>query len=520
MTELEQLKLEIEAKKQDELEALKKEYARINFKGYIDNVFEGYIWTKWNRILCRLLNRIEKSEISFLLLEVSPRWGKTELVAKQFPAYVIGKNAKKKMMVVSYADVLATESARHSYDVLKENNEKDLFKVDMSTKKEAGNWETKIKGGYYSAGLGGSITGKGFDIGIIDDYVKNSEDADSLTIREKTWEWYGSTFKTRDEKSIQKRTSIIVFATRWNVDDLGGRILQSAKDKGKNIVMLDMESDEELLEKQVDALEYEDVVEFKVPALNKADETNYPERFTTEQLLDIKHGDQGMKVWEAMYMQDPMKAGGVVFKKETFKYFAMSDIKWKDYSIAIHIDPAWSTKKTSDDVAIAVTARHKVTREIYEIDLFADTILPSEAYSYIVNTAERWKQFTNIEFISVEKVTLSKKQGEWITGFETYLREQGRFYTILYHEPRGQGQKKDRIKNSLEPMFNRGAIHFRCDDTNNRAWSKQELQLLKFPVAPHDDLADVLCQGVIMWEGRGDSSNKTSVNAMAAHYGY
>jgi len=508
MTELEQLKLEQEARKQEELKQLKSSLARVDFKAYIDYTFKGYIWSKWNRCLARILTRLDKGNISFLLLMVSPRWGKTELVAKQFPAYALGRNEWKKNMITSYSDILATESARHCLQGIKEKVYGEVFDISLSdTKKESGNWETTTKGGYYSAGIGGSITGKGFDNGIIDDYVKNRADAESLTIRESVWGWYTSTFLTRDEKSLQKNTAKIVFATRWNVDDLGGRILQDAEDKGKDIVHLDIEKSEEELMKDINNVKYGQLIVFKIPALNEAGESNYPERFSTQQVND-KMEEVGVRDAEALFMQDPIRASGEIFKKETFKYFALSDIEWKDYTIAIHIDPAWSTKKSSDDLAIAVTARHKITKEIYQLEIFGEPILPSQGYSYIVNLAEKWKQYSPIEFISVEKVDLSKKQGEWIASFEKYLKEQGRFYTVLYHEPRGQGKKQDRIKHALEPMFNRGAVYFRCDDTGDKTQQKQELQLLKFPVAPHDDLADVLCQGVIMWEGRGSKDLK------------
>lgn len=521
MTELQSLQAEQKARKEEEikeLKQLKSNLARVDFKAYIDYTFKGYIWTKWNRCLCRLLTRIDLGEISFLLLMVSPRWGKTELVAKQFPAYVLGRNEWKKNMVTSYSDILATESARHCLQGIKEKEYKEIFDIKLSDdKRESGNWETKGKGGYYSAGIGGSITGKGFDNGIIDDYVKNRADAESLTIRESVWGWYTSTFLTRDEKSIQKNTSKIVFATRWNVDDLGGRILEDAENKGKEIVYLDMEKSEDALMRDIDNIKYGQLVVFKVPALNEAGESNYPERFSKEQIEDQKE-DVGVRDFEALYMQDPIKASGETFKKETFKYFALSDLKFEDFTIAIHIDPAWSTKKTSDDLAIAVTARHKIKKEIYQLEIFGEPILPSQGYSYIVNLAEKWKQYAAIEFISVEKVDLSKKQGEWITGFEKYLKDQGRFYTVLYHEPRGMGKKQDRIKHALEPMFNRGAIYFRSDDVGDRTLQKQEIQLLKFPVAPHDDLPDVLCQGVIMWDQRGGNDTEITEEAWDDFY--
>lgn len=499
-------------------ELARRELAKRNFTYYVRYINPEYIWSKWNRVLCRILDRVERGEISFLLVEVSPRWGKTELIAKIFPSYVLGRNPKRKSLVTSYSDVLATESARHCLEYTQKQEYKNIFDLKLGTKKEGGNWETSKRGGYYSAGLLGSITGKGFDIGIIDDYVKNREEAESKTIRDKTYDNYSAAFVTRDEKSIQKKTSKIIFATRWNDDDLGGRILKKAEETGKTVIRLNIEDDEEELNKVVDSIKEEEILMMKVPATNLEEtKSNYPERFSLKQLMNLKDHEVEPRDWEALYMQDPIKSSGNVFKKEEFNYFALSDIEWKDYTLAIHIDPAWSTRSESDDLAVAVTARHKITKEIYEMDIFGKTLLPSQAYSYIVSLAEKWKQFAPLEYISIEKVDLSKKQGEFIAGLEAYMRQQDKFYTVLYHEPRGLGKKEDRIKFTLEPMFNRGAIHFRCDDVGNRDYQKQETQLLKFPFGAHDDMADVLCQGVLMWEKRG-GIQKQAVNEMLDDY--
>jgi hypothetical protein len=315
--------------------------------------------------------------------------------------------------------------------------------------------------------------------GLVVHNCKNREEAESTTYREKVWDWYTSTFLTRRQG---ENSSIIVLMTRWHTDDLAGRLL-------------------ELEGNEWDVL--------CLPAIDEQGEAlvNNREGYGV-QFYENMRKSIGVRDFEALYQQDPISGSGNIFKKEQFRYFALSDLNKNDYTIALHVDPAFSTRNDSDDMAIAVTAKHKITKEIYVLDVFGAALLPSQSFAYIISLAERWKNIGfNLEFISIEKVDLSKQQDEFLKGFDTYMRENGKFYTVLNFLPQGKGKKEDRIKFSIEPMFNRGAVYFRCDDTND-VWMKLEEQLLKFPVGRHDDLIDCISQGVIMWEGRGNNIDK------------
>jgi phage terminase large subunit-like protein len=231
----------------------------------------------------------------------------------------------------------------------------------------------------------------------------------------------------------------------------------------------------------------------------KAGEALWPAMYPLEVLRDKQKSD--VRKFSAMYQQDPIAASGNTFKKEDFRYFNLSDLKKEDFTVAIHCDPAFSTSKSSDDVGIVVTARHKTTKEIYVLDVFGEPLAPSESYSYLLSLAERWKDWT-LEFISIEEATISREQQDFLNGFEKYLRDNGKFYTVLLFKPRGKGKKEDRIKFSLEPVFNRHAIYFRGDQKTEKQWIKLEEQLLKFPFSIKDDILDATSQGIFMWGDR------------------
>lgn len=157
-------------------------------------------------------------------------------------------------------------------------------------KKSSRKDEFEIKdhyGGYKSSGVGSSITGRGADVCIIDDPIKNSEEAKSSTIKDKIIDWYDSTLVTR----LEPDGAIILIQTRWAVDDLTGYILDNEPDEWT-------------------------VLNF--PALNENGESFFPERFTTEHYLRTKK-NMSDYWWNALYMNNPISDGGMFFKPELIK---------------------------------------------------------------------------------------------------------------------------------------------------------------------------------------------------------
>lgn len=167
-------------------------------------------------VLSTILEKVASGEVKRLLIQLPPRHSKSELVSRLFSAYYLARNPSHFVGINSYSAELAYTLSRAS----RENYIKcgGVVKDDAAAVKH---WETPEGGGMWAAGVGGSITGKGFHLGIIDDPIKNAEEAASEVIREKHKEWYSSTFYTRAEPDA----AIIVIQTRWNEDDLTGWLL-------------------------------------------------------------------------------------------------------------------------------------------------------------------------------------------------------------------------------------------------------------------------------------------------------
>lgn len=212
--------------------------ARKSIKSFYEFVQPSHIPTiGWHHI--KLLEKLElfaQGKIKKLMVFMPPQHSKSELCSRILPAYMLGKNPEARLICASYNSGLSSKFNRDVQRIMDSEPYKLTFnKVRLQSKgvksERQGSWlrnkdefEVVAHGGYYAnRGVGGGITGRSCDIGIIDDPVKGAEDAGSPTIREKTWDWYRSDFCTRLNNNSQQ----LIIMTRWHDDDLAGRILKS-----------------------------------------------------------------------------------------------------------------------------------------------------------------------------------------------------------------------------------------------------------------------------------------------------
>ena len=265
-------------------------FAMLTMRGYSPN---------WHhRVLADKLTDLMNGGADRLMVLMPPRHGKSELASVRFPAWYLGHNPGRRVIATSYSARLAEIFGRRVRDLVSDGLFGSVFggvSVSMGAK-AANRWETNRGGGYVSAGVGGSITGMGGDLLIIDDPFKNQEDADSEVYREKVWEWYQSTLYTR----IEKNGKILVILTRWHEDDLAGRLLESKAEKW-------------------------DVVCF--PAVAEQDEEFrnigdplWPAKYGADALKRMESA-VGSRVWNALYQQRPAPASGVIFRREWWRYY-------------------------------------------------------------------------------------------------------------------------------------------------------------------------------------------------------
>ncbi|MFD1776659.1 phage terminase large subunit [Paenibacillus rhizophilus] len=301
-------------------------------------------------VLDETLMKVSSGELKRLIVTMPPRHGKSERVSRKFPAWHIGRNPDDEIILASYSVDLSRGFSRIARDTLTSNT--GVFEVEVDRNNQsAESWGTSgYRGGLHAAGVGGPITGKGARIAIIDDPVKNAEEADSETMREKIWDWYTSTLYTR----LTPDGRIVVVMTRWHEDDLVGRLLKKEADE---------------IKEGVHKGERWTVINF--PALAEKDdylhrpegEPLWPEQGFDRERMEQIRTDVGSRVFNALYQQRPSAADGNMLKRDWWRYY---DSPPPFASMLISVDATFKDEDTSDFVVIQVWG--KVQANMYLVD--------------------------------------------------------------------------------------------------------------------------------------------------------
>lgn len=222
------------------------EFLKQSYPKYI----AGWIHVDICNRLERFLDDVVAGKNPRLMLFMPPRHGKSIIASQHFPAWALGQHPEFEIIAASYGSSLPIKFSRHVRALLRSSRYQKVFPETLLDKENENveGWSTTEGGGYIPAGVGGGITGKGAHILIIDDPVKDAEEADSEAIREATWDWYGSTAYTR----LAPLSGVLVIQTRWHDDDLSGRLIQQMNDAYAELEGLEREATEILNQQHTD----------------------------------------------------------------------------------------------------------------------------------------------------------------------------------------------------------------------------------------------------------------------------
>jgi predicted phage terminase large subunit-like protein len=298
-------------------------------RGLLD--FTRYSFPKYrpaphHRLITDTLDAVARGEKKRVMIFMPPRFGKSELASRRFPAFFLGKNPQRNIIAASYNSDLASDFGRDVRGIVDSPRYRALFDVSLSADSKAANrWHTDKRGMYVAAGVGTATTGRGADCLLIDDPLKDREEADSEVRREKVWRWYTSTAYTRLESDIDASEvmeddwlwrdlmrdieagkvepfegAIVLVQTRWHEDDLGGRLIEQQDQGGEQWEILELPA--------IRANEYGDEVSL------------WPEKYSIERLRKIRDVI-GTRDWSALYQQSPAPDEGLYFKREMFNWY-------------------------------------------------------------------------------------------------------------------------------------------------------------------------------------------------------
>lgn len=349
------------------------ELARRDFKYFIKQTHKGYFFSKFSIEVCNALNQflidVGQGRRPILVIQAPPQHGKSELASRRFPAFAFGKNPEFRIAECSYSSDLATSMNRDVQRIMTEPEYAAIFphstlnnkRVSLLTNPALRNNErfdiVGHRGYYVSTGVGGPLTGKSVDIGIIDDPFKNMKEARSETIIESVISWYNTVFLTR----LSQKSGQLIMATRWTVEDLLGYIIEKNKDTGRLKVL-------------------------SFPAINGQGEALVPELHSFDKLMETKQSLTEFE-WSALYQQEPQIIGGNIIKDEWWRFYPTSDVKYR-YMFMVG-DTAQKTKEANDFTAITfwgVTMQD----ELYLLDMIHGKW---EAPDLEVQTVAFWKKW-------------------------------------------------------------------------------------------------------------------------------
>lgn len=386
----------------------------------------------------------------------------SEIGSRSFPAWHLGRYPHHEFIACSYGSDLANGFSRKVRDVIEDPAYHGVFE-DCRVSRDSRaveSWQTTKGGGYTAAGVGGPITGRGAHVLVIDDPIKNREDAESAQKREAVWDWYTSTAYTR----LAPGGGILVILTRWHDDDLAGRLLRK---------MAEGEGDEWV------------VVEYPAQAVTdelfrKKGEPLHPERYSNEALEQIKRA-VGPRDWQALYQQNPTPDEGDYFNKSMFQWYTAQDIP--DYS-EMNFYTAWDLaigQNEQNDFSVGITVgvdRHDRT---YVVDIQRGHWGTLELVDKMLEVYKTWRPaITGIEKGHIE-MTLRP-------FLDKRIREER--LTSFYIEEMNPG-RRDKVARarSIQGRMQQGLVYFRkhCNVT-----AQLVAEMMRFPNGVHDDGVDAM----------------------------
>lgn len=303
-------------------DAPKKADKPLSYREWLPVVSPTFTWT-W-RQTSYIIDHIEQmlaGDIDKLMIFMPPRHTKSETVTVRLPAYILENNGHDRVIVGAYNQTLVNKFSRKTRRIAQSRFELSKERTAVE------DWETKEGGGLRAVGVGGGVTGQGGNWIIIDDPVKNREEANSPTYREKCWDWYTDDLYTR----LEPGGKLILIMTRWHEDDLAGRIL--ASEDGPNWTVINLPA----------------LAEANDPLGREEGEALCPERYTEADLLRIKRV-MGAS-FQALYQQRPAAEEGEIFKREWWQYYREAPkLKW--------IMQSWDTafkKGAENDYSVCTT---------------------------------------------------------------------------------------------------------------------------------------------------------------------
>lgn len=447
-----------------ERELAARELARRHLLPFILRMKPGYIPGWVHKDICLRLEKfakdVQEGREPRLMLQMPPRHGKSEIASINFPAWYLGQAPDHEIISCSYAGSLALSFSRKVRQILRDGAFHALFPKTVLDKdnQNAEGWITTQSGGYVPAGVGGPITGKGAHILIIDDPVKNAEEAESESTRQSIKDWYTSTAYTR----LAPGGGVLIIQTRWHDDDLSGWLETLAKNDEGDVFEI---------------IRYPAIAEVN-ERYRRKDEPLHAERYPIEALLRIMKA-VGPRYWQALYQQNPVAEEGNYFTRDMFGWFEEGQ------------EPELLTKYTAWDLAIGKGDRNDWTvgvtvgidkhENMWVLDMRRGRW---DSFQIVEQMIDVFNEFDSV-ITGIEKGQIQMAIGPFL---EQRIAEENLFSMHVEGLATGRRDKEARAR-AIQGRMAQGRVLF----PRGAPWLEVMMaELLRFPNGTHDDCVDAL----------------------------
>ena len=450
----------------------------------------GWVHQDIARRLKRFSEHVAAGLSPRLMILMPPRHGKSELASRMFPAWHLGHHPDHEIISCAYNVSLAESFSRKVKEAIEDPSYQSVFTTRLHPDfRSNGEWAVaNARGGYVAAGVGGGITGKGAHILLIDDPIKNAEEADSAETREKLWDWYGSTAYTR----LAPGGGVLVIQTHWHDDDLAGRLKTAMRedpeaDQFEVVVYPAIAEHDEYLDEDTDLIEY-DTCPARGRLLRSKGAALHPERYDVMKLMRIKKTIPP-RFWSALYQQNPVPDDGAYFLKEHFRRSSLPDRR------RCNVFVAWDfaiSEKAQNDYTVGVVGLQDDNDVLHVVDVVrfksGDGMYIVES---ILNLCQKWHN---------SSLVLGFEDGQIFRAIQSLLKKRMRERNYY---PSTQLLKPitDKLARArpLQGRMQQGMVSF----VDGAGWfDAARTEMLRFPAGAHDDQVDALAWMTTMAVGR------------------
>ena len=448
--------------------AINRDRGQQKFMEFVKLMWPNFIGGRHHDIMADAFERVAKGELKRLIINMPPRHTKSEFASYLLPAWFLGKFPHKKIIQSSNTAELAVGFGRKVRNLVDSDTYAKVFPnvALRHDSKAAGRWSTNANGEYFAIGVGGTVTGKGADLLIIDD--PHSEQQAKLaesdpSIFDTVYEWYTSGPRQR----LQPGASIVVVMTRWSKRDLTGRVMKDSVQRGGD--------------------EWE-LIEF--PAILPSDKPLWPEFWSLNELLALKAELPNSK-WQAQYQQSPTSESAALVKREWWKMWEADDPPYCHFTLMAW-DTAFEKSNRADYSACTIWGVFNHPNEQGE-----------EQANIILLNAVR----DRVEFPELKKMVLRLTK-DWEPD-STIIEKKASGAPLIY-ELRAMGipvqeftpvRGNDKITrlNAVSDLFASGRVW-----APNTHWAEEVVdEVASFPSGEHDDYVDTVSLALMRFRKGG-----------------